>query len=491
MATQVTARLAGDAYQHLLAWFHLLDLLRPGTRLQSVTVEDPEAAFVDDITLVYEPDAPQPDLFVQVKYHVDHRSQYSTDLLLAAKGKGRSLLRKFYETWRALGERRGSRPVELQLVSNWSWSSTDPVRAVISGADNRLTEDFFTAPAASPIGQARERWREHLALTDAEFRAFAGTLRLRLGFDSSAELGQRAGERMANLGLRDDPAALLIGIGIVRELVLARRRALTRADLEALLARYDLRRPPTSEPAATVYLSTVAAQRFDLPPDFLLDWRGYFAGAEQQKGHRPLDPAAWNTGMLPELRALKQQLDTASSARLIRARGLARLSAWFAFGYVFSDVARYTIEVDQQGKLWRTDAAPTGLAVLEDRRETIAGGDTAAVAVGISVTGSLDDDVARDLRATAAAAAVLFLRPDRDLGRDCLRSAGDVAAFARAAKARMRAFAKEHGARRLLLYYFGPLSGACFLAHQSNAVAREIQVMEDQQPGYAPSFLLA
>ena len=86
---------------------------------------------------------------------------------------------------------------------------------------------------------------------------------------------------------------------------------------------------------------------------------------------------------------------------------------------------------------------------------------------------------------------VLFLSPDRPLGRECLSSAGDAVAFARGAKERMRAFAREHGARRLLLFYFGPLSGACFLGHQMNAIAPEIQVMEDQQPGYAPSFLLA
>jgi hypothetical protein len=42
----------------------------------------------------------------------------------------------------------------------------------------------------------------------------------------------------------------------------------------------------------------------------------------------------------------------------------------------------------------------------------------------------------------------------------------------------------------VLLYYFGPLSGACFIGHQLNAVCREIQLMEDQQPGYVPSFLL-
>jgi hypothetical protein len=54
----------------------------------------------------------------------------------------------------------------------------------------------------------------------------------------------------------------------------------------------------------------------------------------------------------------------------------------------------------------------------------------------------------------------------------------------------LRSFTKRWGATRLLLYYFGPLSGACFIGHQLNAICREVQIMEDQQPGYAPAFLL-
>jgi hypothetical protein len=64
------------------------------------------------------------------------------------------------------------------------------------------------------------------------------------------------------------------------------------------------------------------------------------------------------------------------------------------------------------------------------------------------------------------------------------------AALARAAKTEIRNFVKRSNAVRLLLYYFGPLSGACFIGHQLNAVCRQIQIMEDQQPGYAPAFLL-
>jgi hypothetical protein len=484
------SRLAGDDYQHLLAWWYLLGLMLSWCRIKSVTVEDPKAGFVDDITVEYEADAPEPDLFVQVKYHVDHREQYSTEVLLAAQEGSRSLLRKLHESWQILGRR--SRPVELRLVSNWVWASNDPVRAVIRGQNNGLSEKFFTATPKSAIGKARARWQAHLNLADAEFRAFVSTLRFRTGFDSAKELEQRVAERMISLGLRGDISALLVGVGIVRELIKARRVRLMRPDLEALVATYSLRQPSNEEPATTVYLTTVAAQQFDIPPDVLLDWRELFEGEDtQHKGHGVLDPESWNAIMLPELRALRRRLDQESPIRLVRARGLARLSAWFAFGYVFSDVARYKIEVDQQGKLWRTDAEASNLAVIEQGCEAIEGGDSAAVAVGISVSGSLQDDVRRELCATRAACAALFLRPDRALGRECLASAGDVVAFARAVKERMRAFVREHGARRVLLFYFGPLSGACFLGHQLNAVAREIQIMEDQQPGYAPSFLLA
>jgi hypothetical protein len=122
----------------------------------------------------------------------------------------------------------------------------------------------------------------------------------------------------------------------------------------------------------------------------------------------------------------------------------------------------------------------------------LAAGAPTTVACGISITGSLDDDVRNHLANTPelGVSRLLLLQPDRELGRSALRSAGDAAALARTAKTKMREFVKRSNAVRLLLYYFGPLSGACFIGHQLNAVCRQIQIMEDQQPGYAPAFLL-
>jgi len=87
--------------------------------------------------------------------------------------------------------------------------------------------------------------------------------------------------------------------------------------------------------------------------------------------------------------------------------------------------------------------------------------------------------------------ALLLIQPDRDLGRGVLETGSDVVALARGVKDLLRPFVKRWSATRLLLYYFRPLSGACFIGHQLNAVCREVQIMEDQQPGYAPAFLLS
>jgi len=38
----------------------------------------------------------------------------------------------------------------------------------------------------------------------------------------------------------------------------------------------------------------------------------------------------------------------------------------------------------------------------------------------------------------------------------------------------MRAFVKQRGATRLLLFYWGVLAGAVFIGHRLNAVCREI-----------------
>jgi hypothetical protein len=497
MANQVAARLSGDDYQHLYTWQLALELLMSLKKVRQVIVEDALAGSVDDVTVRHEAGTNIPDRFHQVKYHVDQRDVYSTDALITAKQGHASLLEKFWGTWNQLRQQDPLRAIELHLVSNWTWDSDDKLKTCFNGRDASITNDFFTASPKSDVGKLRARWQHALQVGDEEFRAFISCLRFRLGFDCTEELERRVAERMEFLGLKSDIAALKVVVGIIREWIKIGRQELTREHLETVLKEHNLYLPPNKERCLTIYLTTIKNQKFDIVPDYLLDWRDYFIGDAKKKGHQLKDPSDWNSRLLPELEALEAQINQETDYRLVRARGLARLSAWFAFGFTFSEVARYTIEVDQVGNHWRTDATGSidfRLAITSDGGSPhgeIVDGEGSTVAVGVSITGSLDDDVRAYLaKRTEKVATLLLLRPERELGRECLKSGSDVVALADGVKRLVRAFVKHWRATRLLVFYFGPLSGACFLGHRFNAVCQQIQIMEDQQPGYAPSFLL-
>ncbi len=503
MANQVIPRLTGDDYQHLYSWYHVLSLLRPRDCVKRVRVEDADAGSVDDVTIFHEAGTNDRvdvyEFFFQVKYHENHQHAYSTDVLLETEGKGRSLLQKFWATWTRFRADDPKRRIELYLVSNWSWHpDADKIGHCIGGQDDRLTTTFFDSGPKSDVGRERERWRAHLDANADDFTLFAKTLHFRLGEGSWRQLNELVSQRMEHLRLKHDDNALAIAAAIVSDWIRTKHGDITIDTLEKVLKERDLYAPDSTEPCATVYLNTIKERMFDLRPDFVLDWRKHFVGRPDSKGHQLENPSDWNTVLLPELRSVAGQIATSTSCRLVRARGLARLSAWFAFGFVLSEVAGYTIEVQQQDAHWRTDAdfsADFRLLATEEpipRAAPITPGTPTTVACGVSITGSLDDDVRKNIAGSPelGASALLLLRPDRELGRNALRSAGDAVALARLAKTQMREFVKRLNAVRLLLYYFGPLSGACFIGHQLNAVCRQIQIMEDQQPGYSPAFLL-
>lgn len=499
MANQVAARLCGDDYQHLYAWQCALELKQPNSKVRLVTVEDAFAGSVDDVTVLHDVNTNLADRFYQVKYHVDHRSVYSTNILTNCKpGEKKSLLEKFWYSWNLLRNRNPEREINLYLVSNWTWDTTDLLKTCFSGHDGSIKNDFLLAKPRSELGKIRKIWQEVLEAGDDDFQRFISCLRFKLGFDCSEELEKRVSERMEHLRLRSDKSALLTAVGIVRDWIKVGKRDLTLEEFESMLKEYKLYRTENEERGITIYLTTIKEQKFDISPDYSIDWREHFVGEPGKKGHQLKNPSEWNTLLLPNLKHLEEQINNETDCRLVRARGLARLSAWFAFGFLFSEVARYTIEVDQVGQLWRTDADPSTDFCLDiTSNETLPEGEMldcegSTVAVGLSVTGSLDNDVREYLaNRTDKVAALLLLRPERELGRDCLRSASDAVALADIFKRYVRDFVKRWKAKRLLLFYFGPLSGACFVGHRLNAVCQEIQIMEDQQPGYAPSFLLS
>lgn len=493
MANQVVARLLGDDYQHLFSWHQVLELLRPSTSVERVRLEDEDAMSVDDVTVHHCGGKAQ---YFQVKCHVDQRSGYCESSLIEADGNKNSLFQKWYRSYRKIRDDRGGDCPEIYLVSNWGWLQGDVLPGFVCGVRETIDDGFFTEGPRSKAGKLRKRLQEHLGIDDGELKEFLKCVRFRIAFGSLSDLADRVAERMHHLGMRCDEASLHVAAGAVRTWIKDGPIELTADLVRSRITQLGLWRPAEAPSAVHVHMLTIKDQRFDIEPDYRLDWRDCFVGPGACKGHEVLAPDIWNSRMMPDLLAMEQQVNTSTATRLLRVRGKARLSAWTAFGFVFSQVNGYTLEVDQNGQPWSTADAPASdfllLSTNGDGEDIEEQGDT--VAVGISVSGCLEGDVRRDLtRSHRRVKAFLHLQPNRELGATSLRDGSDAMALACHAKAIMRNFAKRHEARHLLLYYFGPLAGASFIGHQLNAVCPQVQLMEHiGEPGkeYTASFLL-
>lgn len=500
MSSRHAARIGGDDYQHLYSWWLALGLKFQDQKIAKVTIEDKDARSVDDVTVQYEVGTNVPDRFYQIKYHVDSRDEYSAERLVDPGQSKESMLEKFWYTWQHLRKDTPERKVELYLVSNWTWGQ-DGLGEWVGGLTDRINVDKFLAPKPSAnIQHIRTLWQKKLKANDQDFREFIGCLHFRLGYSASVLVNEQVVERMRHLGLKTDLASLKVNSSIVRDWLKKGQHEITLETLNRTLKEYNLHLPVEEDRCVTIYMESIEAQKYEREPDDTLAWRDYFTDRTDGKGgHQLKDPKNWNAVLLPQLYALADKINRETDCRFLRVRGKARNSCWFAFGSVFSEVASYTLEVGQApGVFWRTDAqasksfsfritsenaSPYGEVLHEKESDT--------VAIGISINDQLDESVRRYLieKSDEKVAALLLLTKNDSKQR--IQNAGEVVALAESVKLYARALVNHWRARRLLVFYLGPSGGACFIGHQLNAIRAEIQIMEDQDPGYEPSFLLS
>jgi hypothetical protein len=491
MALQSSARIKGDDYQFLYTWSHILDLMKKNKHVAKVRIEDPDARYVDDVTVFYNDG--RPPHYYQVKYHVDKRSAYTLALMLEKGQSKSSLLEKFYKTYKEHLVQNPGLAAKLHLVTNWPIDHNDKVLSTVENEHEMLGESIRTATPGSEIGKALQAVKDELKIDDAELQDFLFTMCFLTGRGCTDEFKTRLQEKMESLGLKSSENDLAIAIQIVRDWVKEKHIEVDLATLEKILKEKDLYAPLSGPTAATVYLVTVKKHKFELEPDYIIDLRRYYADQGAVKGHELMDGYGYNKTLLPKIQATQQKVNDETQATLIRARGLSRLSPWFAFGHTFSGVAGYSIEVDQNGALWRTDekANPDFKLISENNTGDALGSNTGTVAIGLSVTGPVGPDLRDHVTKTGGVDALLLLRPEGNLGVGALKSGGDVVAMCQQFKPMAREFVRQNKATKLRLYYFGPLSGACFIGHQLNAICKEVQIMEKLAgEGYFNSFLL-
>ncbi|NRD53375.1 SAVED domain-containing protein [Corallococcus exiguus] len=486
MGEQSASRMEGDRYQHLYSWFLLLPLLDEDSPFEMAFVEHPEAGAADDVTLHPRPGAAVAHQYVQVKWHVDHRSLYTLEGLTEVVGRGRSLLQKLFAAWRLL---RGHGPVEVWLVSNWP---ADPeLGRYLQGRDWRLTEDFFAEAPTGVLKMARMRWLEHLGAEWDVLRAFCGALRLRLGFASIAELEERVDERMRMHGLRQGPEPRAIALDGIREWIEAGGEAkrLDRAKLQVFIRERGLLSPRTDTPGVGLWIHGWARRQWREPPMVELDWTQQF----NRETREVPSEAVWRERLLPELREARGRLASRPPEALIDFRGKVPLSVSLAVGACFPEVAgdRFRVEQATRGEtvLWRSDATPTRRELRSTEREGTP--DAKDLLVVFQLTGDAGPDVERfEAEHQGRFRAVLVLEPDGGPHDGAVGSDGDAVAFAVRARELIRQSRVRFRTATTHLIPYAPAGCCLFLGQRLNAMGLVVAYERTAKGGYVPFLMM-
>jgi hypothetical protein len=485
MGEQSAPRLGGDDYQHLYSWYEILRLLDEGSPYAHAFVEHPEAGAADDVTFHPQEGSAAATRLVQVKWHVDYKSQYTFETLLTVTSGTRSLLRKLFDSWK---DQRADGSVEIWLVSNWSPAPGPDLGAYLADRGGMLKDEFFTLGSRSRAGQARKSWAEALGASDEELAAFCRDLRFELGYSTIERLYDRFDDRMGRYGLRMGENARAIALDEISRRIQqgGDAKRITREDLLTIADRRGLWADTPDAPEVRLWVHGWARQGYEGEPTVELDLTDLFDREER----RIASPRDWTDRLWPQLREVRERLAATPEGRYVDVRGRLPLTVALAIGAALPEVAGFNLRVEQvtngQNHLWKSSAAPSDASFVVQNEAGAPGPD---VLLGLGITGPCAGDVRR-LAEHIGASAWVYAEPGAGTGITGLRDASDAAALARSGKALVREVCERYGAARVHFVLFGPAAFALFLGQLLNAVGTIVTYERNLDGDYQESVTL-
>lgn len=479
-ASASAARIQGDDYQHLYAWWQALRLLTPGTDVTQIEVEALSAGNVDDVVVRR---TSGPDEYAQVKYSVD-ASRPLTWRWFTARGTGarsKSPLERFIASWQHL-KAKGTLP-DLLLFTNRVLDPTDPVLKLRNGTTGTLGQRLATEGPRSAARKAVAEWVRHAGVTEPELMELLCRLGLKTDQGSWSDLVNVASDRMGYAGLRTADTDVEIGVAVMRAMVKSGKRTLNRDEFRAEIERRGL--------GGDSSYSTLVVEAIDRAPwtdagQVRLDWVDLFAGDEPRTRRQLRDPENWNRRLRPDLVAAAKALKATGNDRVM-IRGYMRLAPWFMCGVELPDTRQHQVACKQKGQLWSSEIAPPAFKIAETVVDLSQGTD---LAVGLSVTNAITADVVSYCKqVNLSAARYVDLSPQGGVGPLSLPDAATAVGWAHAAREGVRAAVRDSGARRVHLFMSAPAGAALLLGHIWNRVGTTV-IYEDLSPGYASTFVI-
>jgi len=470
----IGARLEGDNYQHRFFWYQAAQLLLPRSVVTRVVLECDEASGMDDVAVFYALPGiaagalPVEADYFQVKYHVDQRGAYAADRLVASETTGkRSLLSRIADAYRAVKAKHAG--YRLTLLSNWDWSTDDPLRRQIYDTDGALRRELLTATGRSALAKIRTQWLTHLEMNAEDFSDFARRLRLALNYLSRAGLAEALSDRLALAGLIPLDRTVLSSPydDLAQKLVMNRTNDFTPDTFKELCARERLvaDAPPLRQPRFGIRSFLRSAEAMESETD------AFVCVAKDFDGRAPRSDDAWTADVRP---AVAQFL--ADSMPRLRAEPHEILldchqTLAFLAGYELDPkggVAAFPVQKGPSGAVvWKPSAdGPQAAAAWKTEVDECGDPGATDLVLALSVTKDVAADVALFCNASPLCArAVVRVEPAEGLGARSVKGADHAVALADAlqgvvldARKRLSAKGRLHifaAAPNALLFFFG------------------------------------
>jgi hypothetical protein len=270
---------------------------------------------------------------------------------------------------------------------------------------------------------------------------------------------------------------------LLRALQGKRGQVLERADVAQIL-RAAVSAAEPREKSAILWMQNWTRETFDVSADYVIDWSQHFDRAKR----RVPKAETWNSHLMPELKALREKIQSERAERFIRFRGKCALSSGIALGAAFPVVGGWVFEIPQppSKEPWRSDANPTSPYELKVELIDAGGSD---LVLGVNVRGDCSEEIRRHIDSTGELPKLFAFVAPSSLGSRSIANAEEAVAFASALREQLGRLLNAHNLRRTRLFFYGPFALAVFLGQQLTSVG-EIQLFEYSDNGYVPSCTL-
>lgn len=473
------ARISGDIYQHLITWQHALQILRSSSNTTRVEFEV-EAGNVDDL-VVQRDDGP--NVYRQIKFVMSQKEPLTHEWFTTPpKGSKRTPLERFHESFRSLA-RNGTFP-EMALYTNRMRAAEDALLDRLDGRTNRLVPRLREAGAKSAAGRIRADWANLLSISEEQLYELLEHLEIRAGRDSLDELRDLCAITMEAVRLRGDRAAVQLGAAEIARLISDGCRSL---DAEAMAEIVHSLGLAASEPRVTLVIQALKHYAGAEMATASVDWVDGFIGDEPMERRQLRNPEDWNGRLKLELKEAVAALRS-DSYRTVLIVGDYRLSTGLVAGTELSDVAKFRVVVPTRGGESTSEGERQPVDLVSAVTDIDQGDD---LAVGLSVSGDLSDDVIGYIRdARLPVSKFISLTPSTGTGNQALKSDAHARGWALATLNELRSVTRRHQ-NTLHLFLYTPLVGAVLLGNVWNRMP-PTQLYDDLGPvrGYTPTFWL-